>query len=160
MGILDSVKKVLGVWQISDDDDYMEEQSEFESYSAYSRGRAGAAEKAQPEEKTPYSKVVPMPTIDKNLKVVYISPREYDDARVVCDRLKAFAPVVVKLDLLEQNEAQRVIDFIMGACYTLDGHVQEIKEDVFLVAPSMVNIEKVLGDVSTVKSGSFFSKFL
>lgn len=107
------------------------------------------------------SKVVNMPK-DRNadMKVVVLTPVVYDDARTVCDHLKAWSPVIVKLDRLDKEEAQRVVDFIMGACYTMDGHVQEIKDDVFLVAPSMIGIEKAYDDEDEKTSKtSFFSKF-
>jgi cell division inhibitor SepF len=163
MDILSTVKRALGVSHLDEhEEDYHDEYdtNEDDDRSSFVRGRFDSHARSQAGEKSStYSKVVTMPT-DKDMKVVYVIPESYDDARSVSDNLKAFAPVIVKLEKLEQSEAQRVIDFIMGACYTLDGRVQEIKEDVFLIAPSMVEIELDFDDVSTAKSGSFFSKFL
>lgn len=161
------VNKVMGVGpneydDYDEDERYYEEEKE-ERHAEYKRQ---LLEREEPRVKKPTitalpnSKVVTLQNDMTDYKVVVFSPNRYDDARVVCDNLKAFSPVIVKLDKLSKDEAQRVVDFVMGACYTMDGHVQEIKDDVFLVAPSMIPIEHEEEEPSTLKGASFlFKKF-
>lgn len=96
---------------------------------------------------------------EEQMRVVVLSPAVYEDARLVCDNLKAFLPVVVKLENLQKAEAQRVVDFIMGACYYMNGRVEEIKGDVFLVTPSMIGIEKSSESPSEAEKASILKKF-
>ena len=160
--LLGMVRNVIRVPQEDmddyDDEGYYEEdrryteyrQPAYDPYDERNRRVNAIAER---------NKVVDMPSDLNDMKVAVHKPAKYNDARVICDKLKAFAPVVVNLEKLDRDEAQRVVDFIMGACYTMDGHVDEIKEDVFLVAPSMINIEKEFDSDTAIKANSFFSKF-
>ena len=157
MDIFANMKRIFGISQFDhDEEDYEDGYYEDSRYERPERRHFDVPESKKPDS---HGKVLTMP-MEREMKVVVISPLSYDDARAVCDDLKAFCPVIIKLDRVDRAEAQRIIDFVMGACYTLDGHVQEIKDDVFLVAPSMVDIQKDLGDVRSPKPGSFFTKFL
>ena len=54
-------------------------------------------------------------------QVVIIKPITYEDAQAVTDQMKLKRPVVVNLEKLEFPVAQRVMDFLSGTCYALDG---------------------------------------
>ncbi len=76
-------------------------------------------------------------------KVVVIQPQNFDEAQNICDHLKSKKPVIVNLDLLEKDSAQRVVDFFCGAVYALDGSIYKISGTIFLITPHNVD---VLGD--------------
>lgn len=76
-------------------------------------------------------------------KVVVIQPQNFDEAQNICDHLKNKKPVIVNLELLEKDPAQRVVDFFCGAVYALDGSIYKISGSIFLIAPHNVD---VLGD--------------
>lgn len=82
---------------------------------------------------------------NNQFKVVIMQPETFDDARDVCDHLKNKKPVVVNLENLNKETAQRVVDFLSGSIYGLDGEIQKVSAGIFLIAPSNVDIMGELG---------------
>ena len=77
-------------------------------------------------------------------EVYVIKPQEFDDAQTVADFLKTGKTIVINLEGLEIDPAQRIIDFIGGACYGINGELKAISSNIFIAAPD--NIE-VSGDL-------------
>lgn len=73
-------------------------------------------------------------------KVVIMQPENIDDAQDICDHLKNKKPVVVNLEEVEKENAQRIVDFLSGSVYALDGNIQKVSAGIFLVAPNNVDI--------------------
>lgn len=73
-------------------------------------------------------------------KVVVIQPQNFDEAQDICDHLKNKKPVIVNLELLEKEPAQRVVDFFCGAVYALDGSIYKVSGSIFLIAPHNVDV--------------------
>jgi cell division inhibitor SepF len=74
------------------------------------------------------------------LKVVIVQPETFDDAQDICDHLKSKKPVVINLEDVEKESAQRIIDFLSGSVYALDGTIQKVSNGIFLIAPNNVDI--------------------
>lgn len=74
------------------------------------------------------------------LKVVVYTPNSFDNAREIADHLKAKKPVVINLENVETGVARRIIDFLTGAVYAVDGSIQKIADRIFLIAPYNVGI--------------------
>ena len=74
------------------------------------------------------------------LKVVVYTPNSFDNAREIADHLKAKKPVVINLENVETSVARRIIDFLTGAVYAVDGSIQKIADRIFLIAPYNVGI--------------------
>jgi cell division inhibitor SepF len=73
-------------------------------------------------------------------KVVIMQPEAFDDAQDICDHLKTKKPVVINLENLDKDAAQRIIDFLSGSVYALDGNIQKVSSGIFLIAPNNVDI--------------------
>jgi cell division inhibitor SepF len=73
-------------------------------------------------------------------KVVIMQPEAFDDAQDICDHLKNKKPIVINLENLEKEGAQRIIDFLSGSVYALDGNIQKVSAGIFLIAPNNVDI--------------------
>lgn len=73
-------------------------------------------------------------------KVVIMQPENIDDAQDICDHLKNKKPVVINLEDVEKEPAQRIVDFLSGSVYALDGNIQKVSAGIFLVAPNNVDI--------------------
>ena len=73
-------------------------------------------------------------------KVVIMQPQNIDDAQDICDHLKNKKPIVVNLEDVEKEQAQRILDFMRGSVYALDGNIQKVSNEIFLVAPNNVDI--------------------
>lgn len=85
------------------------------------------------------NKVVNMPTLGQ-IKVVVMQPTVFDDASMICDHLKGKKPVIVNLEITEKEVARRIVDFLSGSVYALDGTVQKVSSTIFIVAPNNVDI--------------------
>ncbi len=68
-------------------------------------------------------------------QVVIMKPECYDDAQGICDNIKAKRPVVVNLEKVEYPVAQRIMDFLSGTCYSLEGSIQRVSTNIFIIAP-------------------------
>lgn len=74
------------------------------------------------------------------MRVVIIKPEVYEDAQEICDQIKSNRPVVVNLEKVEYPVAQRIMDFLSGTCYSLEGSIQRVANNIFIIAPGSVDI--------------------
>ena len=74
------------------------------------------------------------------MKVVVINPKSIDDCQQIANCLKEKRPVVINLENVEEQTAIRIIDFVSGTIYAIDGAVNKISRNVWLFAPKNVNI--------------------
>lgn len=79
-----------------------------------------------------------------NSKVVIVFPKNINDAKYICDHLRANRSIVMNVEDVEIQTAQRIVDFLSGAVYSLDGNIQKVSSGIFLATPNSVDI---LGDV-------------
>lgn len=77
---------------------------------------------------------------NSQFKVIITQPENIEDARDVCDHLKNGRTVVVNLEDITKEMAQRIIDFLSGSIYALDGEIQKVSAGIFVVAPSNVDL--------------------
>lgn len=68
------------------------------------------------------------------------SPASYDDVEIIIDHLKNHEAVIINLKDIKSAVAQRILDFISGAIYSLDGSIQPIENGLFLLTPGGVGI--------------------
>ena len=76
----------------------------------------------------------------RQLEIVVLQPRSFDDARDGADYLKMRRPVVVNLQGTQADLARRIIDFTSGVTYALDGHMLRVGDQIFLFTPAHVAI--------------------
>jgi len=74
------------------------------------------------------------------MNVVVIEPQTFDDAQQVAANLQKKKPVVLNFEKTEKSIANRIIDFISGTTYALNGDIKKISNNVILCAPSNVNV--------------------
>ena len=79
-------------------------------------------------------------TASVQMQVVIIKPECYEDAQEICDQIKTKRPVVVNLEKVEYPIAQRIMDFLSGTCYSLEGSIQRVANNIFIIAPENVDI--------------------
>ncbi len=84
------------------------------------------------------------------MKVVVMQPMGFDEARDITNHIKAKKPVVVNLECMDKNVARRVVDFLSGAAFAVDGDIQKISNGIFLVAPRNIGI---MSDEATEEQG-------
>lgn len=72
--------------------------------------------------------------------VVVYEPRSPEDVQTLIDYLKRREPAIINLDKLEEDLSQRILDFVSGAIYALNGSVHRIAGNIFLLSPEGVEI--------------------
>lgn len=80
------------------------------------------------------NKVVGMPGMQQ-VKVVISQPSTFEQSEEICEHLKEKKSVILNLEYVNKDVARRIIDFVGGAAYALDGNMQKISNAIFLVAP-------------------------
>jgi cell division inhibitor SepF len=65
----------------------------------------------------------------------------FNDARVAADGLKAGQQQIVNLERAAPQMAERIIDFLSGVTYALDGSVDKVGEKVYMFVPANVDVE-------------------
>ncbi len=87
------------------------------------------------------NKVVAMPqTQGQAIKMVISQPTSFEQSDEICSFLKEKKSVIVNLEYVNKEVARRIVDFISGGVYALDGYIQKVSNSIFLVAPSNYEI--------------------
>lgn len=114
-----------------------------------SRGSGKAIRMERPEG----SKVIPIRTTQKGLEVCIMKPKSFEDSQDICDVLLSGRAAVVNLEGFDIDLAQRIMDFISGAVYSMNGKLYQISGFIFIVSPESVDIS---GDYSDILAQSGF----
>lgn len=78
------------------------------------------------------------------VKVVILKPKSYEEATNICDNLKNRRIIVVNTNDMEPKTAQRLLDFVSGACYALCAEIEEVEVGVYILSPSNVEVSSDL----------------
>lgn len=170
MGVLD---KFLDVMKLSDDDDYEDDDffdDDFEEEDDYEekprRSLFNKKEKPSYDDEDDFepkrssrsnTKVTPMrqPAARRSgpaMEVCVIKPNNVDDTREITETLLSGRTVILNLEGMDLEIAQRIIDFTSGATFAIDGNLQKISNFIFLVTPANVDIS---GDLQDLLGSSF-----
>lgn len=83
----------------------------------------------------------------KNVRVVLIEPRTYDEAQEIADHLRSRRPVIVNLQRVRKEQAVRVVDFLSGTVYALNGNISKLGPHIFLCTPDSVEIQGTITEM-------------
>lgn len=161
MGLLD---KMLGAMKYEDDDEYDEDEyydGDYEEKPARSL-KTNRAVKAQTidddDDIKPRTPARNVPGKGKNrlmsngMEVCVIKPTSVEDAREITDTLLQNHTVLLNMEGLDVDMAQRIIDFTSGSTYAIDGNLQKISHYIFILTPKNVDVS---GDFQEILSGAF-----
>jgi FtsZ-interacting cell division protein YlmF len=96
-------------------------------------------------------------------EIIIYEPKIYEDSLNISTNLRAGSPVIVNLKHLDPAEGTRLIDFVCGTAYAIDGHMMKIGDTIFLFTPSAIAINSseeratISEDVAEKREG-FFSR--
>ena len=76
-------------------------------------------------------KVVPLNAQGQSVKMVISQPTTFEQSEEICSLLKEKKSVIVNLEYVNKDVARRIVDFISGGVYALDGHIQKISNSIF-----------------------------
>jgi len=154
MGLKTTFKKFF---DLDDDfDEVIKDAFGWENEEDGSRRRQGASGKpgrkpyVERQSRRSESNIVTLHAVKEppaKTEVMLIEPRHFDDVQTIADHLRNKRSVVFNLQRASIVDARRMIDFISGAVYALDGHIQKLGPDTFLCAPAYVDINGVISGV-------------
>jgi cell division inhibitor SepF len=81
-----------------------------------------------------------------NNKMILLEPRAYSEAQQIADYLKANSAVVVNLKRVTPDQAKRIVDFLSGTLYAIEGNLQKLGGGIFLCAPGSIDVEGSISD--------------
>ncbi len=155
--------KFLNLMKLTDEDDY----DEYDGYDDYEeeyeepRKKISKINRKQtdPDMEEPparsTSKITPIKQARKALgpgmQVCVIKPTTIEDAREITETLLANQTVVLNLEGLDVDVAQRIIDFTSGSCFAISGNLQKISQYIFIITPASVDIS---GDFQEIFGGA------
>lgn len=143
-----------------DDDDFDDYDDEEEIEEPIRKRSSAKADNDYEEEKPkskPASKVTPLKQVRKTgtngMEVCVIKPTSVDDAREITETLLQNRTVVLNLEGLDVDIAQRIIDFTSGSCFAIGGNLQKISHFILIITPPSVDIS---GDFQQILSAGSF----
>lgn len=169
MGVMDKFLNYMRLNGEDDeyyDEDYMDDEEEVQPASSRRKEPAKAAREQEeeyqerPAKRTqPVNKITPISkpsvkrtSIGAGMEVCVIKPTSVEEAREITETLLANRTVVLNLEGLDVDIAQRIIDFTSGSCFAIGGNLQKISHYIFIITPASVDIS---GDFQDIFGGSF-----
>ncbi len=89
----------------------------------------------------PANNLVSLPVANKQIKVVVMAPKQFDDAQPISDHIRSGKPVVVNFEGIDPEVMKRIIDFISGTVYAINGNIQLVGKNMMICAPNNVDID-------------------
>ncbi len=144
MGFMDELKKLARPYA-EDEDDFDEEldagvsnhtevpAKERRSEAAYDGGYGRGAERGS------NGKVVNIRTATQ-MQVVLVKPDRFDNVADIAEHLREKRAVVLNLETANKDVARRLVDFLSGCAYALDGKIKKIAVSTYIITPYNVDI--------------------
>ena len=136
MSILDELKKLTHPYE--DEDEEFEDFEETPRKDTFEDRRAKTADDRR-------GKVVNIHATTQ-LKVVLVKPERFENASEVADHLKDKRTVVLNLESTNKDVARRLIDFLSGVTYGVEGKIKKVSANTYIITPYTVDFEGDLID--------------
>lgn len=159
MSIWDSVKKFTRPYGDDEYDDYDDGLDAYEEEEAPRNSRSSESDAA------PYASSEPVSTIGSSRsggfngqvlnmnshkqEVVLFHPSSFNDCTKAADDLRDKKGIIVNLENVDKALSRRVVDFLTGCAYALDGKVTKIAQSTYLFSPHVMS---VIGDLETMQA--------
>lgn len=175
MSFWDNVKKLAQPYADDEYDDYDEEDPYLDNYEQPAEQPARRAPRRvpapAPEEEpdddfgfTPISsstsvssssssalgaQVLNVTSATNKQEVVLFRPGSFNDTSKAADDLRTRKAVIVNMENVDKAMARRVVDFLSGCVYALDGDVKKIAQSAYLFCPHNMDI---VGDLEALQA--------
>ncbi len=150
MGKLDSLLNAFKMNNDDEDEEFedFEDYDEFEPAPKTSRRGESSSDNQESEKKRGsfLASMAPRNSGSRkgqpmnNMEVCVIKPVAFEEALQIADALLEGRSVVLNLEGINNQLAQRIVDFVTGACYSLKAHFESISKFVFVITPEPVDI--------------------
>ena len=149
MGLMDRIKKVTGTNDAYDeayDDDY------YGGFDGYNDGEddsdmqmAGGMNPPMGGMAAPMQNSAPamgggISLSGNNIKMQVVRPQSFDSVSQIADHLLNKCTVVLNLENTNKETSRRLIDFLSGVAYSIDGSIKRIANQAYVITPSNVDV--------------------
>lgn len=110
----------------------------------------------RPEPK-PVGRVINIHQTSKN-KMIIFKPISFEEVKDITDEVKNRRAAIVNLERLDRETAKRVLDFMAGSIYALNGTVKKIGPGIFIFAPDNIDVSGVEVDESVEERSTLLSR--
>ncbi len=152
--MFNNIKNILGFPEEQYDDDYevyepdveepefsTSEGNQYEPRNTPTSKNHNLYRASKSKGEKPVNNVVGMPGItNNNAEVSVITPRSFEEMPEVIHALRERKSVILNLNMMNPEEAQRAVDFVSGGTYAMDGQYERVGESIFLFTPSCVKV--------------------
>lgn len=138
MALNDFMSKVKSMAGLNNEEDYRDEDYEYPDnhYDDY-------------EDEPVVNNTVPTNTTggpatmthSSAMKVVVIEPKSFEEAGHIINQLRDNRPVLVNFENTDSHAYTRILDFISGATYALEGNIEKVGKDIYMCVPSGISID-------------------
>ena len=129
---MDKVKK----WFFEEDD----EDDVYEDVQIDEEEQAKATSMFEKAKSTKTSDAVKALSANKDSHLVLFEPRAYSETQEIAVYLKQKRAAVVNLHRLQKEQSKRVIDFLSGVIFAIEGDIQQIGPKIFLCTPKNIGV--------------------
>ena len=163
MSVMD---RLLSYMKLNGDEDYDDEydDDEYDDYEepetkvsklTSRKTKSAPVEEEEERSRKASPKITPIKQARRSsgagMEVCVIKPTSIEDGREITETLLANRTVVLNLEGLDVDIAQRIIDFTSGSCFAISGNLQKISQYIFIITPASVDIS---GDFQDIFNGS------
>ena len=149
--------------------DGIDDEYEDYEYDEYDEEEVPSVKKTSVPRKTSAAREIPKDSIKSNngsinhskakvvslnrsmMEVKIVQPTSFEDSQEICNTLLESKPVVVNLEGFDPDDAQRIMDFISGCIYAINGKYHQISKYIFIFTPENVDIS---GDSLSLGDGT------
>lgn len=121
-----------------EEDEYVEEVAEEEPEDDWQAEVKRPADRRAPV--VPITAAPQRQQSQGSLKVLVVEPRSFEEVQTIVDQMRARRPVILNLESLDKELAQKILNFLNGAIYALGGETQRVSGGIFFFAPQGVDI--------------------
>lgn len=141
MSLKESIRSFFGIEGEGNEEQMKPEVNWEDSHSQDIEGNSKERNQSSPVQKSK-GNVIPMSQRSSVPKtsIHVIEPRVYSESQKMADLLLQNESVLLNFRRMEKDQAVKIIDFMMGCVYALQGDIQEVGEGIFLCTPAAVEI--------------------
>ena len=162
MSFWDNVKKFAQPYSDEDYSDYDEEMDDYEEQvqEAAPRGRRPSPFASVMQDSEPAPAAAPSSSFGGQVlnmnnsgkqEVVLFHAKTFDDAAKAADELRKRKAVILNMENVDKSLTRRVVDFLSGSVYALDGRVKKVAQATYLFCPHNMD---VVGDLESLQTES------
>ena len=153
MGFIDKFKDIVNPKDIDEgyeDDEYVFDDggnnTEYTNYDTDYRSQTSYTQRQQPHSNTAYMGGVGSPAgVELNgtaLELKVVKPKHWDSVNQIADHLISKRTVVLNLEETNKEEARRMIDFLLGVVYTIEGDIKKVANNTWVITLNNVDLSQ------------------